>query len=205
MHHILRCAPALLLCATPAINIRPAVLSDPVDAEALCCVRKPTEYVSEQGSTGFMGQKTELPPEEAFKRRVQARLGSAIRDKATVLIASDAESAGALEVIGTVDAIELPAGKGRRALAPDLPRRLLIRNLWVAETRRRQGIARQLMAAVEALAADTGVTYLSLDVVADNTPAVKLYEELGFEDVEPPPMPVPMWMRGALSLGKSLE
>ena len=74
----MRCPAALLLCASPAIVIRPAVLSDPIDAESLCAVRKPTEYVSEQGSTGFMGQKVELSAEEAQKRRVQARLGSAM-------------------------------------------------------------------------------------------------------------------------------
>ena len=41
----------------------------------------------EAGAAGFMGQKTELSPEEAQKRRVQARLGSALRDNATVIIA----------------------------------------------------------------------------------------------------------------------
>ena len=153
-----------------------------------------------------MGQKTELPPEEAQKRRVQARLGSAMRDQATVLMATDADAAAGapLEVIGTVDCVELPAGRGRRAMAPELPRRLLLRNLWVSEARRRQGIARQLMDAVEALAGERGVDYLSLDVLADNEPAIRLYEDLGFVDVEPPPLPVPSWMRGALSLGKSL-
>ena len=59
--------PVLLLSAVAAIVIRPAVLSNPADAEALCSVRRPTEYVVEQGSTGFMGQKTELSAEEAGK------------------------------------------------------------------------------------------------------------------------------------------
>jgi ribosomal protein S18 acetylase RimI-like enzyme len=199
---MLRCSPLLLL-ATPSVHIRPAVLSDPADAEALCRVRKPTEYVVEQGAVGFMGQRTELPPEEAQRRRVQARLGSAIRDQATVLVAVEPEdSEDPVEVLGTVDCIELPAGKGRRALAPELPRRLLIRNLWVSEARRRQGVARQLMAAVEALAADEGITYLCLDVNADNEPALALYAQMGFEDTEP--MPMPRWLRGALSLGKPL-
>ena len=200
----MRCPPALLLCAAPAIVIRPAVLNDPIDAEALCCVRKPTEYVVEQGSAGFMGQKVELPPEEAQKRRVQARLGSAMRDDAIVLMASDSGDSS-VQVIGTVDCVEMQAGKGRRAGAPELPRRLLLRNLWVDESRRRQGIARKLMADVECRAADLGIGYLCLEVVADNDPAIGLYEDLGFVELEPPPMPLPKWMRGALSMGKSLE
>ena len=200
----MRCPAALLLCTSPAIVIRPAVLSDPIDAESLCAVRKPTEYVSEQGSTGFMGQKVELSAEEAQKRRVQARLGSAMRDNAIVLMATDGDAGTPAEVIGTVDCVELPAGKGRRAGAPELPRRLLLRNLWVSETRRRQGIARQLMASVDTQAAELGITYLSLEVLADNEPAISLYEDLGFEELEPPPMPLPKWMRGALSMGKSI-
>ena len=167
-------------------------------------MRKPTEYVSEQGSAGFMGQKVELSAEEAQRRRVQARLGSAIRDKAIVLMATEGEGANPTEIIGTVDCVELPAGKGRRAGAPELPRRLLLRNLWVSETRRRQGIARKLMASVGSQANELGITYLSLDVLADNEPAISLYEDLGFVELEPPPMPLPKWMRGALSMGKAV-
>ena len=198
----------VLLCTTsaPQIAVRQAQLNDPLDAEALCCVRKPTEYVSEQGSTGFMGQKTELSFEEAQKRRIQARLGSAMRDKAVVLIATDAKSNDAepLSIVGTVDCVELPAGKGRRAGAPELPRRFLVRNLWVSEECRRQGIARQLMAAVDDLAAEKGISYLSLDVLAANTPALQLYEDLGFEDLEPTPW-LPSFLKSALSMGKSLS
>ena len=201
----MRCGPALLLCAAPGIVIRPAVLTDPADAEALCAVRKPTEYVVEQGSTGFMGQKTELSPEEAQQRRVQARLGSAMRDKATVLVAEDADDATGGQVIGTVDCIELPAGKGRRSLGPELPRHFLVRNLWVSEARRRQGIARQLMAASESLATERGITYLFLEVNAENTPALRLYEDLGFEEIEPPPFKLPTWLRSSLSMGKALS
>ena len=107
-------------------------------------------------------------------------------------------------VIGTCDAVELPAGKGRRSLAPELPKRFLIRNLGVSEARRREGIGRQLMTAVEELAAERGIGYLSLEVLADNEPAITLYENLGFADIEPPPLPLPNWMRGALYMGKAL-
>ena len=126
-----------------SVSIRTAVLSDVADAEALCAIRAPTQYVVEDGGVGFMGKRVELTPEEAFNRRVQARLGSAIRDRATVLIAQDDASEDDA-IIGTVDCVELPEGKGRRALAPELPRRFLVRNLWVDEARRRQGLALQL-------------------------------------------------------------
>ena len=165
-----------------AVSIRPAVLSDAADAEALCAIRAPTQYVVEDGGVGFMGKRVELSPEEAFERRVQARLGTAIRDKAVVLIArDDAEEAG--PIIGTVDCIELPEGKGRRALAPELPRRFLIRNLWVDESRRRQGLARELMVEAEALALEMGIRCLVLEVNAENAPARALYEDIGFEDL----------------------
>lgn len=207
------CTP-LLLCtaATPSILIRPAVLTNAADAEALCRIRKPTEYVNEQGSTGFMGAKTELSPEEAQRRRVQARLGTAMRDGAIVLMAADSDSGGAEappseepeDVIGTVDCVELPAGKGRRAGAPEMPRRFLIRNLWVSPSRRREGIARRLMDAVDTLAAESGITYLSLEVLADNTPALRLYEDLGFVDLEPPPPWLPSFMTSSYFMGKAL-
>mmetsp|Transcript_32263 Transcript_32263/g.101277 ORF Transcript_32263/g.101277 Transcript_32263/m.101277 type:complete len:230 (-) Transcript_32263:139-828(-) len=201
---------AIALCSLAAagrghlgVVIRAANLTDPGDCEALCCVRKPVEFVVEQGSKGFLGQVAVLEPEVARRRRVQARLGSAIRDKARVLIAADA-AAAELAVIGTVDCVALPAGKGRRAMGPELPQRLLIRNLWVAEAFRRQGIGRRLMDAAEELAAEMHIEFLSLDVLADNEPARRLYEGLGFTDLEPPPVPVPNWLRGALSLGKAL-
>ena len=60
------------------------------------------------------------------------------------------------------------------------------------------------MASVDTQAAELGITYLSLEVLADNEPAISLYEDLGFEELEPPPMPLPKWMRGALSMGKSI-
>ena len=99
---------------------------------------------------------------------------------------------------------ELTVHGVERIIAPELPRRFLIRNLWVDESRRRQGIARKLMAAAEELAAGAGIGYLSLEVNADNTPARQLYEGMGFEDLEPPPMAWMASMRTALVLGKAL-
>ena len=45
---------------------------------------------------------------------------------------------------------------------------------------RRQGAALEVMAALEAWAASQPVDLLALQVVSTNTPAVKLYERLGF-------------------------
>lgn len=193
----------LAVLAITGLRIRPAVLSDRADAEALCNVRKPTTYVVEDGSAGFMGKKVELPPEEAFKRRVEARLGSAIRDKATVFIATREEDDHSA-VIGTVDCIRLPRGSGRRPFEQTLPDRFLIRNLWVAEEARRQGIARQLMAEAEDFARAEDVSMNVLEVLVENEPAITLYEDLGYEELDAPALPLPRWMRGALLMGKHL-
>ena len=114
----------------------------PEDYEAVCAVRAPSQYVSEAGTTGFMGQKVVLDADEAQRRRVQARLGSALRDEATVLLAEATDTPH--QVIATLDCVPLPAGS-RRATGPQLPARVLIRNLWVDPEERRRGIARELM------------------------------------------------------------
>ena len=41
---------------------------------------------------------------------------------------------------------------------------------------------------------------LYLDVRADNTPALTLYEALGFEELDPPAWPVPAFMRGSFAM-----
>jgi len=194
------------LCLSLAIFVRKADLRNRADAAAICDIRAPTQFVVEDGTTGFMGQKVKFDPETAHARRVEARLGTAIRDNATVLIATD-DSAAAVAVVGTADLIPIAAGRGRRSTAPDLPRRLLLRNLWVAESRRRQGIARQLMTAVETETVKQGVSLISLEVDRTNVPAITLYRDLGFEEIEESPN-LPKWMQGMLPplvLGKWLE
>lgn len=193
--------------ALSSLSIRKADLLDRADTAAICDVRAPTQYVVEDGAVGFMGKKIAFDPETAHQKRVEARLGTAIRDKATVLIATD-DSAEDLTVIGTADLIPIPAGKGRRTTAPDMPNRLLLRNLWVAESCRRQGIARQLMSAVEDETTAQGITLLSLEVDRSNEAAISLYMDLGFEDIDPAPVNLPKWMQGAmpaLFLGKYLS
>lgn len=192
-----------------SLTIRVANLANRADAEAICAVRQPTQYVIEDGTVGFMGKRVELSPEEAFKRRVEARLGTAIRDRAIVLIAVEdtvGEDGPALAVRGTADLIgPLSAGKGRRSIGPDLPERYLLRNLWVAEPFRRRGLARRLMAACEERTLDAGLGMLALEVDAKNGPARALYEDLGYTELDPPPVALPEWMRGTLMLGKPLE
>jgi ribosomal protein S18 acetylase RimI-like enzyme len=150
-----------------------------------------------------MGQKIELSEEEAFKRRVSARLGSALRDNAMVILAIDGSSPDEA-VVGTVDCIPRAAGKGRRALAPDLPERYLIRNVWVEPSFRRQGIGRRLMAEAEALARSRGVTMLELEVMPGNGPARQLYAGLGFRPAEEVPAWMPEFMQGALQVVKEV-
>ena len=58
------------------------------------------------------------------------------------------------------------------------------------------------MAAAEEEGAARGAEFFTLEVNWDNAPALQLYGSLGYEDLEPPALPVPQLMRGALLLGK---
>lgn len=55
-----------------------------------------------------------------------------------------------------------------------------IANVAVAPAARRQGVARALLAALERLAAERGLSRLTLEVRVSNTPAIALYEGAGF-------------------------
>ena len=135
-----------MAAGSPEFAVRPAKWPD--DYDAVCAVRKPTEFVVEDGGAGFMGQRVAIvDPEEAQQRRVQARLSSALRDNATVLLVEDPPGGGG--VVGTLDCV-LQEHSREPGGAPEP--RLLLRNLWVAPPMRRQGMARELMRAAEALA-----------------------------------------------------
>ena len=200
-----------MLCAAQlvlglAVTIRKADLGCRVDAAAICDVRAPTQYVVEDGAVGFMGQKIKFDAETAHQKRVEARLGTAIRDKATVLIATD-DTVEDLTVLGTADLIPIGEGRGRRAGGPALPDNFLLRNLWVAESHRRNGIARRLMCAVEEETAAQGISLLTLEVDRSNEAAIRLYTDLGFEDIDPAPLSLPKFMQSAmppLFMGKRL-
>ena len=187
-----------MAAGSPEFAVRPAKWPD--DYDAVCAVRKPTEFVVEDGGAGFMGQRVAIvDPEEAQQRRVQARLSSALRDNATVLLVEDPPGGGG--VVGTLDCV-LQEHSREPGGAPEP--RLLLRNLWVAPPMRRQGMARELMRAAEALAVEQACSQLYLDVRADNAWAIALYEDLGFVDIAPPSLPVPRWMRGTLAMTKEL-
>ena len=187
-----------MAAGSPEFAVRPAKWPD--DYDAVCAVRKPTEFVVEDGGAGFMGQRVAIvDPEEAQQRRVQARLSSALRDNATVLLVEDPPGGGS--VVGTLDCV-LQEHSREPGGAPEP--RLLLRNLWVAPPMRRQGMARELMRAAEALAVEQACSQLYLDVRADNAGAIALYEDLGFVDIAPPSLPVPRWMRGTLAMTKEL-
>jgi ribosomal protein S18 acetylase RimI-like enzyme len=191
------------LSAVSTVSIRQARWPD--DYEAVCAVREPNRFVVEDGSVGFMGQTVTLTPEEALERRVEARLGSALDDGALVLLAFGSDEAAG--VLGTCDAVPQPEGQQRRSFGPELPQRLLIRNLWVSPSHRRRGIARQLMLAAEELALGRaeGERTLSLEVDAGNEPARRLYDDLGYVEFDAPPAFVPRWLATKLFLVKRLQ
>ena len=97
----------------PEFAVRPAKWPD--DYDAVCAVRKPTEFVVEDGGAGFMGQRVAIvDPEEAQQRRVQARLASALRDNATVLLVEDPPGGGALWARWTACGSSTPASRAPR-------------------------------------------------------------------------------------------
>jgi GNAT superfamily N-acetyltransferase len=57
-----------------------------------------------------------------------------------------------------------------------------IAGLWVAEHRRRQGVARRLKAMGESWARGIGASFLNSNVLVHNEPMLKLNRDLGFVD-----------------------
>ena len=62
-----------------------------------------------------------------------------------------------------------------------MARALILNDLYVTESYRRRGVARQLMEAARAFAEMSGAVSLSLETAMDNTKARALYESLGYE------------------------
>ncbi len=108
------------------------------------------------------------------------------------------------EVIGTAEVI------GPLGPSPPLPKRCLLRDVWVDPQYRRQGIASRLIHAAEALVAeilagDGGQRWLSLEVEGDNTAALHLYQKAGFVEAGGNRLvrSLPGWMRGTVLLVKA--
>lgn len=80
---------------------------------------------------------------------------------------------------GTADADEVTAGAVRAAVAGDI---LLVARLAVRPRYRRHGLAKALMAACGAWAAQRGAKACVLQVAVGNAPALALYRALGFEE-----------------------
>jgi GNAT superfamily N-acetyltransferase len=81
-------------------------------------------------------------------------------------------------VDGGVACAALPgAAEGYAAYADDW---VGLRGIEVAPLHRRQGLARTVMAALLAWSAELGATTAYLQVLGDNSPALALYESLGF-------------------------
>lgn len=71
-------------------------------------------------------------------------------------------------------------GRGAVTTAPDGTRWLGVSCVRVAESARRQGLARGVFAALSAWGAEQGATRAYVQVLEDNAPAQALYESLGF-------------------------
>lgn len=202
--HCLRRARAVCTMDAAAADffIRPAMIAEPLDEAAYRrCIASQAE-------------RTYWPGWE--EQRVVSVRWSTFAD-VTILIAVAGPSAspslnlkiiGTAEVIGPLDAT--PGG--------NLPRRCLLRDVWVAEPYRRRGIARSLVRAAEELALSSGVGFVSLEVTGDNEAALGLYTRLGYAeragdspaDALMSPFAaaikrLPGWARGTLVLGKELS
>ena len=85
-----------------------------------------------------------------------------------VVLAPDRRIAAAIQVV-------------RRAPWPDTPDCPFVIELFTGREHRRRGIARSLLLAALAVAAEAGQPQLALRVASDNRPALELYRGLGFQ------------------------
>ena len=140
-------------------------LTAPVsDADYQDLARLLVDAVDSGASVSFLAPLT-LDRAEAWWRDTIA----SAREGAVVLVARDDE--------GIVGSVQM-----HPAWAPNQPHRADIAKLIVHRRGRRQGLATELMNAVEEAARAGGYTLLTLDTVPD-TPADKLYRQLGWTAV----------------------
>ncbi len=76
-----------------------------------------------------------------------------------------------------------PLGSPKQHLDSQCP---YIEDLWVVEEARSQGVGAAIIARMEAIAREKEYRRLGLSVGVENTPAIKLYERLGFATVGVP-------------------
>ncbi len=118
------------------------------------------------------------PPSDAYLERLLAR------DSFIALIALDGE-----QIVGGITAYDLPKPEQERS-------EIYLYDLAVAESHRRQGIASDLIAALQEIAAARGAWMVFVQADYGDDPAIALYTKLGTrEDVlhfDIPPSPRPL-------------
>jgi ribosomal protein S18 acetylase RimI-like enzyme len=110
------------------------------------------------------------------REHVEARFQTVLESDATVVFL--AVMAG--EPVGYAVA-EIIQNQGHTFRAPE--RYLLVDQIAVVSTNRRQGVGRVLMDAIDAHARDNGLDRVELDVRAHNRQALAFYESLGYAPV----------------------
>jgi ribosomal protein S18 acetylase RimI-like enzyme len=146
---------------SPIITIRRADLTQTDQAADL--VRLMDEYAS-----GLSGGNEPLP--EYTRSNLAQKL--AHHPTATILLAHEGSLA-----VGLLVAFEGFSTFQCRPL-------LNIHDVMVTLTHRSRGIAKQLIAAIEAVALEKGCCKLTLEVLSNNLPAIKAYEGLGYSPYE---------------------
>ncbi len=101
-----------------------------------------------------------------------------------------------------------PVGLAWASIEPLAPETASLYQMWVSPSRRRLGAGRMLLEAVIAWVAASDARHLVLSVVHRNAPAVRLYEQRGFEqfgEMEPlrPEAPHLLQSRMRLALADS--
>jgi ribosomal protein S18 acetylase RimI-like enzyme len=140
----------------------------------------------------FMGKSVHVPDIPEAKNRITVDYSESLlrrKDIGFVAISDDSQFAPAGGVMATVDAQlrnspDSPAGNRQVA---NLPSHMHVKNMLVHNSKRRLGVGRSLVEAVEAYARDkTDAKALTLEVEKGNHAAVNLYKKFGFVEQENP-------------------
>lgn len=110
-----------------------------------------------------------VPDEEAYRRLATAQLA----DPDTLVLVAES----AAEVVGVVMLAPIDEPPDYSILRPVAALDL---GIVVDKSLRHRGVGRRLMAAAETAARGRGATAIGLDMHAENVPARRLYESLGY-------------------------